>query len=97
MPELAQSRHPPNATYNGLVSLNDDQLTKKVGKNMLIATTGCKKKKHPYKVDLTFIDERGHRRAATISDTATAKCSKKYSPELSCLPKAPLRRGLRRS
>ena len=43
---------------------------------MLVSTTGCTKKKHPYKVDLTFIENDGHRRPASISDTATAKCKK---------------------
>ena len=71
VPELAQH---VGATYNGLVSLNA-KLTKKVGKKSLIATTGCVKKKHPYKVDLTFIDNTVTT-AAVISDTATAKCSK---------------------
>ena len=71
VPELAQH---VGATYNGLVSLNA-KLTKKVGKKYLIATTGCVKKKHPYKVDLTFIDNTVTT-AAVISDTATAKCSK---------------------
>jgi hypothetical protein len=42
------------STYNGLVSLNAT-LKKKVGKRYLISTVGCKAKKHPYKVDLTFI------------------------------------------
>jgi hypothetical protein len=61
-------------TYNGLVSLNA-KLTKKVGKNYLVASTGCKSKKHPYKVDLTFIAN-GVTDAAKISKSATAKCSK---------------------
>jgi hypothetical protein len=71
VPELAQR---VGATYNGLVSLNA-KLTKKVGKKYLISTTGCAAKKHPYKVDLTFIDN-GVTTAAVISDTATAKCKK---------------------
>ena len=71
VPELAQR---VGATYNGLVSLRTT-LNKKVGKNYLVATTGCKSKKHPYKVDLTFIDN-GVTTATTISKAATAKCSK---------------------
>ena len=71
VPELAQR---VGTTYNGLVSLNA-KLTKKVGKNYLVATTGCKSKKHPYKVDLTFIDN-GVTIAAKISQTANAKCTK---------------------
>ena len=75
VPELAQKvGTPPNVTYNGLVSLNT-KLTKKVGKKYLISTTGCVKKKHPYKVDLTFIDNTVTT-AAVISDTATAACTK---------------------
>jgi hypothetical protein len=69
VPELAQH---VGATYNGLVSLQTT-LGKKVGKNYLVATTGCKSKKHPYKVDLTFIDN-GVTTATTISQTANAKC-----------------------
>ena len=71
VPELAQH---VGATYNGLVSLQTT-LTKKVGKNYLVATTGCKAKKHPYKVDLTFIDN-GVTTATKISQTASAKCTK---------------------
>ena len=75
VPELAQKvGTPPNATYNGLVSLSTS-LSKKVGKRMLVSTTGCTKKKHPYKVDLTFI-ENEVTRPGVISDTATAKCKK---------------------
>jgi hypothetical protein len=71
VPELAQR---VGATYNGLVSL-ETTLTKKVGKKYLVSTTGCKNKKHPYKVDLTFIAN-GVTDAAVISKTANAKCTK---------------------
>jgi hypothetical protein len=71
VPELAQR---VGTTYNGLVSLKTT-LKKKVGRKYLIATTGCVKKKHPYKVDLTFIDNQVTT-AAVISDTANAKCTK---------------------
>jgi hypothetical protein len=71
VPELAQR---VGATYNGLVSLNA-KLKKKVGNKFLISTVGCKAKKHPYKVDLTFIDNTVTT-AAVISDTATAPCKK---------------------
>jgi len=75
VPELAQKvGNPPNVTYNGLVSLNA-KLSKKVGKKYLISTIGCAKKKHPYKVDLTFIDNEVTT-GTVLSDTATAKCSK---------------------
>jgi hypothetical protein len=62
-------------SYNGLVSLNIKNLTKKAGKNMLVASTGCVKGKHPYKVDLTFIDN-GVTAAGKISQSANAKCTK---------------------
>jgi hypothetical protein len=71
VPELAQH---VGSTYNGLVSLKAT-LAKKVGKNYLVATTGCKAKKHPYKVDLTFIDN-GVTTATKISQSANAKCTK---------------------
>lgn len=71
VPELAQH---VGATYNGLVSLKT-KLNKKVGSKYLVATTGCKSNKHPYKVDLTFIAN-GVTDAGKISKTATAKCSK---------------------
>jgi hypothetical protein len=72
VPEIAQII--PPSTYNGLVSLHTT-LTKKVGKKYLVSTVGCKKKKHPYKVTLTFIDN-PKTTAAKISDTANAKCTK---------------------
>jgi hypothetical protein len=71
VPELAQR---VGTTYNGLVSL-ETKLNKKVGSNMLISSVGCKARKHPYKVDLTFIDNQVTT-AAVISDTATARCKK---------------------
>jgi hypothetical protein len=76
VPQLAQYvGSAPNFTYNGLVSLEIDDLGKKRGKNMLVSTTGCKARKHPYKVDLTFI-ENTVTRPAVISDTANAGCKK---------------------
>jgi hypothetical protein len=71
VPELAQH---VGSTYNGLVSLKT-KLNKKVGKNYLVSTVGCKAKKHPYKVDLTFIAN-GVTNAAVLSDTANAACKK---------------------
>ena len=71
VPELAQHA---GTSFNGLVSL-DTTLGKKKGKNMLLATTGCVKKKQPFKVDLTFI-ENGVTHPAVLSDTSTAKCTK---------------------
>jgi hypothetical protein len=71
VPELAQQ---VGTTYNGLVSLKTT-LKKKVGKKYLISTVGCKAKKHPYKVNLTFIPN-GVTDGRVISDTANAKCKK---------------------
>ena len=71
VPELAQHA---GSSYNGLVSL-DTTLSKKKGKNKLIASIGCKKKKQPFKVDLTFIAN-GKTNAAVLSDTSTSKCTK---------------------
>lgn len=69
VPELAQH---VGATYNGLVSLHTT-LGKKKGKNALMGSVGCKKKKHPFKVDLTFINNT-ITPAGKISKTSTAKC-----------------------
>jgi len=71
VPELAQHA---GTAFNGLVSLHT-KLGKKKGKNMLLATTGCKGKKQPFKVVLTFIDN-GVTTATTIDKTSTSKCSK---------------------
>jgi hypothetical protein len=71
VPELAQHA---GTAYNGLVSLHT-KLGKKKGKNMLMSTTGCKGKKHPFKVVLTFIDN-GVTTATKIEKTSTSKCSK---------------------
>jgi hypothetical protein len=69
VPELAQH---VGATYNGLVSLHTT-LSKKVGKKMLLATTGCKGKKQPFKVSLKFIENQVTR-PGTIEKTSTSKC-----------------------
>jgi hypothetical protein len=71
VPPLAQQA---GTSFNGLVSL-DTTLGKKKGKNMLLASTGCVKKKQPFKASLTFI-EIGVTRPAVLSDTSTSKCTK---------------------
>ena len=71
VPPLAQHI---GTTYNGLVSLRT-VLSKKKGKNKLVATTGCKNKKQPFKVVLTFIDN-GVTTATKYGDTSTSKCTK---------------------
>jgi hypothetical protein len=71
VPDLAQHA---GTSYNGLVSL-DTTLGKKKGKNKLLATTGCVKKKQPFKAVLTFIDN-GVTTAKQISASSTSKCTK---------------------
>jgi hypothetical protein len=71
VPPLAQRA---GSSFNGLVSL-DTTLAKQKGKHKLVATTGCKNKKHPFKVDLTFIAN-GVTGATHYGDTASSKCSK---------------------
>jgi hypothetical protein len=71
VPELAQH---VGGTYNGLVSLHTI-LGKKKGKNKLLATTGCKNKKQPFKVVLTFIDNQVTT-ATQYGDTSSSKCTK---------------------
>jgi hypothetical protein len=50
-------------------------LSKQKGKHKLLATTGCNKKKQPFKVVLTFIDNEVTT-ATKYGDTSTSKCSK---------------------
>jgi hypothetical protein len=71
VPELAQHA---GTAYNGLVSLQT-KLGKKKGNNKLLATTGCKNKKQPFKVVLTFIDN-GKTTATKYGDTWSSKCTK---------------------
>jgi hypothetical protein len=71
VPELAQH---VGGTYNGLVSLHT-VLGKQKGKHKLLATTGCKSKKQPFKVVLTFIDNQVTT-GTQYGDTSTSKCSK---------------------
>ena len=71
VPTLAQQ---VGQTYNGLVSLKVNKLGKKQGKNALIATTGCKNKKHPFKTVLTFINNTVTD-ARKLTKTSTSKCT----------------------
>jgi hypothetical protein len=72
VPPLAQKA---GTAYNGLVSLNKIKLGKKKGTHKLLATTGCKNHKQPFKVVLTFIDN-GVTTATKYGDTSTWKCTK---------------------
>jgi hypothetical protein len=71
VPELAQH---VGTAYNGLVSLHTI-LGKKKGNNKLLATTGCKNKKQPFKVVLTFIDNEVTTHTK-YGDTSSSKCTK---------------------
>ena len=73
MPEAAQKHRP--TSYNGLVSLKVDNLGKKKGKNMLVSTSAARAGSTRTRSTCTFIDN-GVSTAATISDDATAKCTK---------------------
>ena len=61
--------------YNGLEEL-DVTIGAKRGKNMLIASTGCKKGKAPFKTEIAFAPNPIPPKAERLSDTANAKCSK---------------------
>ena len=66
-----------SAQYNGLVALNVDDSTQEDRKNMLIASTGCNEGEGTRtRVDRRSSTTRSRRRPTTLSDTATAKCSK---------------------
>jgi hypothetical protein len=71
VPPLAQKA---GTAYNGLVSLHTT-LSKKKGTHKLLATTGCKNRKQPFKVMLTFIDN-GVTTATKYGDTSTSRCTK---------------------
>jgi hypothetical protein len=61
--------------YNGLEQL-DVTIGGKRGTNMLIASTGCKKGKAPFKTEIAFAPNPNPPKAETLSDTANAKCSR---------------------
>lgn len=72
VPQLAQEF--PTGVFNGLVSL-ETTLTKKKGKNFLVSSMGCTKKKYPFKAVLHFIANPDPANAGTATDTFAAKCS----------------------
>jgi hypothetical protein len=61
--------------YNGLEELNVT-LGAKRGKNILIASTGCKNRKAPFKTEISFAENPGPPKAEKLSDTANATCKK---------------------
>lgn len=70
VPEVAQQ--PVEGVYAGLVSL-EATLRGKKGKRKLLASTGCKKRKHSYSALLTFIDN-GVSDAGTVRTDAASAC-----------------------
>jgi hypothetical protein len=65
----------PAGQYNGLEQL-DVELFKRKGKKSLVTTTGCKNKKHPFKVAITFVPNPAPPKATKVETTSTARCSK---------------------
>jgi hypothetical protein len=61
--------------YNGLEQL-DVTIGDKFKKKNLIVSTGCNKKKAPFKTEIAFAPNPGPPKAETLSDTDNAKCSK---------------------
>jgi hypothetical protein len=61
--------------YNGLEQL-DVTIGAKRGKNMLVSSIGCKKRKAPFKTEISFAANPNPPKAAKLSDTANAKCTK---------------------
>ena len=72
VPRTAQE--PAPGTFAGLVSL-EAKLGARKGKNFLLSTTGCKRKKHKIKATLTFIDN-GVSPAGTVNTSDTSRCAK---------------------
>lgn len=69
-PDLQQ---PAPGLYAALVDLKST-LSLKKGKNSLISTTGCKKKKHTFGAKLTFAPNPAEPPKSSASGTSTAKC-----------------------
>jgi hypothetical protein len=71
----ADLQQPAPGLYAALVDLKSS-LSLKKGKNSLISTTGCKKKKHRFGAKLTFAPNPAPPPKTTATGTSTAKCSK---------------------
>ena len=67
-----EAQQPVPGVYAGLVSL-EATLKAKKGKRKLVSTTGCKRKRHPYSTELTFVNN-GVSEAGTLSAKATSAC-----------------------
>jgi hypothetical protein len=72
IPEVP-GQQPAPGTWAGLKSI-DTTLQGKIKKNVLIGSTGCKKKKAPFTTAITFVDN-GVAPAGTVTTKANAKCS----------------------
>jgi hypothetical protein len=70
----AQAQQPSPGTWAGLVSI-ESTLSGKKGKNYLVSTTGCKKRKHAFSTTLTFVDN-GVSEPGDVDADASAACSK---------------------
>jgi hypothetical protein len=77
IPKIArQVGEPPNASYNGLKSL-ETTLYKKVGKKSLYKTTGCPSNRSlPFKTVIEFQANPNPPKAETVEATAGANCRK---------------------
>ena len=60
--------------YAALIDLKST-LSNKKGKNSLISTVGCNKKKHTFGAKLTFVPNPGPPPKPSVTGTSTAKCS----------------------
>ena len=63
----------PAGQYNGLERL-EAKLTKKKGKRKLFSTTGCKKRKHPFQVAVTFVPNPAPPKQQKITVRDNAPC-----------------------
>jgi hypothetical protein len=72
IPEAAQQ--PTAGTWAGLKSLTTT-LSGKIKKHYIVASSGCKAKKHTFKTTITFVDN-GVSPAGKVSTSANAKCKK---------------------
>ena len=70
-PDLQQ---PAPGLYAALTDLRSTLFNKK-GKNSLISTVGCKKKKHKFGAKLTFAPNPAPPPKSSAKGTSTAKCS----------------------
>lgn len=65
----------PEGQYNGLESLTA-KITKRSGRYKLVSTTGCVRRKHPFKMALTFVKNPNPPTNAKITVTDNAPCTK---------------------